>query len=395
MHIGIVELMETGHVVLAETIARIFCSDPGNTVTIYTTVKHARILEFLPGRLHNLSITGKPENIDEKGFLEQVAASPHDRVYVVTMNRLFSEFAGWPLRSPLYLVIHNLDEWFGLSFFQGVKKFMNAVRQSHDLNSLVYLFKMYFTNPPFKEKILDKVHRTRGKVVVLSEAVRRQLEELDKREQTEVIPFSVYDPSLVRKGSDPASPLRICVPGILSQYRRNYTGLLEIVENSLARVKEKFILDFLGGVQPENPLNQSGTLLGKAEALKQKGFSVIVHNDRFIPPEEYDRDLSACDIILGNMNVVLNKFSRYGKTKETGLPFAMIKAGKPGILPAGYPVPEEIRSGILTYNNYDELGILLLNLINDPGSVRKLQEKALENSRHFSPEIIYNKLISR
>jgi hypothetical protein len=395
MHIGIVELMETGHIVLAETISRIFCSEPGNTVTVYTTEKHARNLEFLLRHLPNLKLAGKPEDIDEADFLQQIAETALDRVYVVTINKFFPEFANWPVKAPLFPVIHNLDEWYGLSFFQGIKKFINAGLQSRDLNSLVYLFKMYFIYPSFKKRILNKVLQTGGKVVVLSEAVRGQLVKLRITEPAEIIPFSVFDPALVRPPSEPTSPLRICVPGILSQYRRNYIGLLDLLEKSLDPLKDKFIIDLLGGVQPDNLLNQCETLLKKTEILKKKGFSLIVHNVGFISPQEYDRDLSACDIILGNMNVVLNKYSQYGKTKETGLPFAMIKAGKPGILPEGYPAPEEIRSGILTYDSYADLGRLLKDLINDRPYIVQLQEKALANSRRFSPEIIYKNLMTR
>lgn len=394
MHVGIVELMETGHIVLAESIARIFCSGPGNTVTIYTTAKHAGSLQFLTLHLSNLKLIPKPDEIDEKGFLSQIASTAHDRVYVVTMNRLFPEFAGWSISSPLFPVIHNLDEWFGLSLFQGFKKFMNAALQSPKLNSLVYLFKMYFVYPSFKKRILGRVKTTGGKLVVLSEAVRGELETMEIKHSTEVIPFSVFDPALAHHESNPSSPLRICVPGILSQYRRNYIDLLDTLENSLDTLRDKFIIDLLGGVQPDNPLNQCDVILKKSKKLKELGFSIIVHNVRFIPPEEYDRELSACDIILGNMNVVLNKYSRYGKTKETGLPFAMIKAGKPGILPEGYPVPEEIRSGVVTYGSYEDLAGILKELIDNRSTVTRLQEAALVNSKRFSPEVIYKNLIS-
>jgi hypothetical protein len=394
MHVGVVELMETGHIALVETVSRVFCSEPGNKVTVYTTAKHARNLDFLLKLLPNLEITVKPGEVDEKGFLQRIAVTPHDRIYVITMTRLFPEFARWPVTMPLFLVIHNLDEWYGLSFSGRIIKFINAGMQSCDLNSVVYHFKMYLLYYSFKKRILKKVNQTHGKVVVLSEAVRSQFEKFRIREPAEVIPFSVFDPSLIRPATEPTSPLRICVPGILSQYRRNYIGLLELMEKSLTSLKGKFIIDLLGGVQPDNPLNQCETILEKIEILKNKGFSVIVHNVRFIPPEEYDRNLSSCDIILGNMNVVLNNFSQYGKTKETGLPFAMIKAGKPGILPKNYPAPEEIGSGILTYNSYEDLGRLLQDLINDRSYLVKLQEKALENSSRFSPDVIYKKLMS-
>ncbi len=153
-------------------------------------------------------------------------------------------------------------------------------------------------------------------------------------------------------------------------------------------------MDFLGGVQWGNHLNDPRLILEKIDHLNRDGFSIIVHNVKFIPPLEYDRELSISDIILGNMNVVLNKYSEYGKTKETGLPFAMIKAAKPGILPDNYPVPGEICTSTLLYHSFEDLGRILAGLINDRQSVKDLQEKALINSKHFSPEIIYNQLIT-
>lgn len=390
MKVGIIELMETGHIVLAETLCRIFCSMQSNSVVLFTLEDHAENLNFLKNRYSNLSIVVKPDCQKEEHFLESLQKLSFDRIYVVTLNRHFRAFARWKPSARLFLVTHNLDEWFGISPLQNIRRFSCTLYGNKGMKQLIYSAKLHFIYPGYKRAILRTVRQTKGKIVVLSQAVKRQFEKLSTGFKSEVVPFSVFDAvdTVIRK--DPAAPLRICIPGILSQYRRDYLGLLDLLENSLENYKERFIIDFLGGVQNDNPLNETGLLLKKISELKQEGFKLIVHNERFIPPKIYEKELAAADIILGNMNVVLNKYSEYGRTKETGLPFAMIKAAKPGILPSDYPVPEEISTSVLTYKDYPELGKIILSLINDRAMILNLQEKATGNSKNFTPERIYS-----
>ena len=394
MRVGIIELMEMGHIVLAETMCKIFCSDPQNQIFLFTIENHAENLNFLTSQYLNLSIIVKPSQQKEESFLQQIGSESLDRLYIVTLNKFFPAFSHWQIKTRLFLVVHNLDEWFGISPIQNIQKYINTIFNKPRLKLLIYFFKVHIIYPSYKKQILEKVQQSNGCIVVLSDSIRKQLNLLKINIPVEVIPFSVFEPTLVCFKSDQTKPLRICVPGILSQYRRNYLALLDIVKTQLESYKNRFIIDFLGGVQLDNSLNDSKMILEKINHLNSEGFSIIVHNVRFIPPVEYDRELSLADIILGNMNVVLNKFSEYGRTKETGLPFAMIKAAKPGILPDNYPLPEEICSSTLLYHSYEDLGRILADLINDPQSVMELQKKALTNSKHFSPEIIYNQLIT-
>jgi hypothetical protein len=393
MRVGIIEIMETGHIVLAETMCKIFCSSSQNQVFLFIVEKHSDNLNFLSSQYLNLSIIVKPSKQKEEAFLQQIGSVSLDRLYIVTLNRFYYEFSHWNINTRLFLVIHNLDEWFDISPVQSIRKYINTIVKTPNLRLLIYFFKVHLIYPSFKKHILERIRQTDGCLVVLSDSIRNQVKIQNNNFQVEVIPFSVFEPSLVLFRSDPTQPLRICVPGILSQYRRNYLALLDIMEKSLALYKSRFTMDFLGGTQFDNFLNDSKLILDKINHLKQEGFSIIVHNVPFIPPVEYDRELSSADIILGNMNVVLNKFSEYGRTKETGLPFAMIKAAKPGILPDNYPLPEEICSSTLLYHDYDDLARILAELMNDHQIVAELQKKALTNSKYFSAELIYNKLV--
>jgi hypothetical protein len=393
MRVGIVELMDVGHLVLVETLCKIFCSDPKNQVVLFTLEKHANNLKFLHDHHSNLSIVAKTEKQTEEDFLNQISIEPLDRIYVVTLKKLFPKISRWKVNSRLFMVIHNLDEWFSLSFSKGIKRFLYSLIKYPQLSQIIYSAKLHFIYPFYKRNILKKVSATRGGIVVLSQSICREVKRLDIKIPVEVIPFAIYDSDHIQKEILGDKKLRICVPGILSQYRRDYLALLDILENQLSKYKDQFTIDFLGGIKLSNPLDKSELLLERINLLNAKGFSIIIHNVQFIPPLEYDQELSKADIILGNMNVVLNNYSEYGKTKETGLPFAMIKAAKPGILPVNYHVPEELLSSTMLFHDYSDLTRIIEDLINSRELLVELKRKAIDNSKHFSPEMIYNQIV--
>jgi hypothetical protein len=276
-----------------------------------------------------------------------------------------------------------------------VNKFLYSISGTSSVNLWIYFFKVNFISPHLKRVILRKVNQSDGKLVVLSGSLQKRLRSLNITIPSEIIPFSVFDPSLITEDTPENRPLRICVPGILSQYRRNYIGLLDLIEKKLDKYKSLFIFDLLGGVQTDNQFDNPHLILKRIDLLKSNGFSIICHKVQFIPPLEYNEELAKSDIILGNMNVVLNKYSVYGKTKETGIPFAMIRVARPGILPDTYPVPEELSSSTLVYSSFENLGEILVNLISNKMIVKDLKNKALDNSKRFTPESIYNSICEK
>jgi hypothetical protein len=393
MHIGVAEIMDTGHVTLAETLCRIYCSDPGNRVFLFTLEAHSVNLGFLSAIYPNLAVVARPIEQKLEDFLHETGNFNLDRIYLVTLTKHFRVFSNWAIMTRLFLVIHNTDEWFGLNLSESVKKFIFSASRTFKPKLWIYFFKDFFIFPRYKKNILKKVRESDGRLVILSKSVQRELNRLGINIPSEVVPFSVFDPSLVSDEVSSDRRLRICIPGILSQYRRNYVGLLDTLESQMAEYKELFIIDMLGGLQTDNPLDDHMLILDKAEAIRNKGFSVIVHHERFIPPIEYNRELVKADIVLGNMNVELNRYSVYGKTKETGIPFAMIRAAKPGIIPDSYSFPDELASSILIYHDFADLVKILVKLVSDRGFLEDLKAKALENSKKFSPEAIYKQMM--
>lgn len=393
MRVGVTEIMETGHITLAETLCRIFCSDTGNRVYLFTIEAHSPNLAFLTIIFPNLVLVVKPAEQSLEAFLNETGNYSLDRIYLVTLSKHFKIISGWEIRTRLFLIVHNTDEWFINTFSVSLKKFFYYISGTAQFKLWIYFFKVFFIFPSYKKEILEKVRKSDGRLVVLSKSVQKVLNDMVVTIPSEVVPFSVFDPTLVTGQTDLSKQLRICVPGILSQYRRNYLAFLETIEMQLSDLRASFIVDFLGGVQNENQLDKHDLILNKIEALKGKGFSIIAHNVRFIPPVEYDAELSKADIIVGNMNVSLNRYSIYGKTKETGIPFAMIRAAKPGILPDSYPVPDGLETSTMVYHDFKDLGEILVKIILNRAKVEDLKKRAVENSKKFSPEIVYNELL--
>lgn len=392
MRVGVAEIMETGHITLAESICRIFSCDPANKVFLFTLDEHAANLAFLTNIFPNLVISVKPSGKKIEEFLDDIEPYALDRIYLVTLTKHFRIISKWSLKTRLFLIVHNIDEWFGISSGESFRKFLYSVSGTIHGKLWIYFFKVNFIFPSYKKKILEKVQRSDGRLVVLSRALQNKLNNLKINIGSEVIPFSVFNSSLASLNTPSNKQLRICIPGILSQYRRNYLAFFNLLESQLAEYKTLFELDLLGGVQSENQFDNPALLLARIDSLRRKGFSIITHIVQFIPPVEYDLELSKADIIVGNMNVALNKFSSYGMTKETGIPFAMIRAAKPGILPEAYQFPDEIKTSTLVYKDDKNLGEILSDLISSRQKIEDLKKMALENSKKFSPETIYNVL---
>ena len=103
---------------------------------------------------------------------------------------------------------------------------------------------------------------------------------------------------------------------------------------------------------------------------------------------------SLADIVLGNLHQKVVPQSKYGKSKESGLLFTMIKAAKPGILPADYPCEPALQSSVLYFNDYSAAEKLLLQLAQERTSLTLLKENAIVNSNFYTPQNVLSRLES-
>jgi len=300
------------------------------------------------------------------------------------MEKYYNEFSEFISSTPINLFIHNIDEWFNLSFIKRVSSFFYGFTLSR---KLVYDFKVNFIYPLQREKIINKIKRNGGKFVVLSSILKKELSIYINKDLIDVVPFSFYDKNLTDK-SLLNTRLRICIPGTLSNTRRDYLGILDLFDDNSELFKTKIELDLLGcPIQKEDD-----KIIQRAKLLIFKGIKIHLYEHSFIPTEIFNENLSKADIILGNLKIQQGKFSFYGKTKETGVTFALIRAAKPGVIVEGYDIMDELKSSVLYYKDMDQLKTILLRLADDKDYLEILKKEAQKNSQSFEPSLIYKNL---
>jgi hypothetical protein len=384
MNIGIIEVMPSGHFTLVECVANVYCSDPNNSVKIFINNNtESKILELV-NSTSNIELVLRQEEEPLHKYFSRINKLKLDILYITTMEKYYNEFYEFIFNAQINLFIHNIDEWFNLSFIKRIFSFFYGFSLS---KKLIYDFKVNFIYPIQREKIVDKIKRNGGKFVVLSSLMKKELSIYIKNDLIEIVPFSFYDKKLTDK-SQFNTRLRICIPGTLSINRRDYLGILNLFDINSELFVTKIELDLLG-----YPLQKEDfKIIQEAKLLIIKGIKVHLYEHSFIPTYIFNENLSKADIILGNLKIQQGKFSFYGKTKETGVTFALIRAAKPGIMVEGYEIMDELKSSVLIYKDLNQLKEILIRLADDKNYLAILKKEAQRNSISFEPALIYKNL---
>lgn len=384
---GKVEVMPKGHVTLVESVAKIYCSDQGNSVKIFINSEIVDEVLNMFDSVPNVEIVPRKLGEELTEYFERIKDYHTDKIYITTMDKHFEKFYEFFTYSSINLFIHDIDHWFGTSFLRNLRSFFYGFTFSI---KLIYDFKVNFIYAAKKRKIIKKLKSCGGKFVVLNNNLKKELSAFVDESIIEVIPFSFYDKRLINR-SYLNKTLRICIPGIISNKRRDYLGVLDFLDKNYELLKSKIELDLLG--YPS--FSEDGDrIIQKAEELIKKGMKIHLHGYDYIPADVFNENLSRADIILGNLKIHVEKFSFYGKTKETGVTFTLIRAAKPGIISIGYDIMEELKSSVLFYENFDQLKEILLKLADNRDYLDKLKKEAQSNSLYFEPSLIYNRLRS-
>ncbi len=388
MKIAILEIAPHGHYAYVESIARVFTADLSNQLTIFTNERGRKLLQYLENQ--QISLIVKSDTESYTSFLQKI--KNYDKLVVVTLEPYAREvyeiakaFEKTDFNCPIYYVLHNLDFWFQQSFFDKIR---NVLYQFKDLKLFLYHLKIYFKYSLINPQIIEKIKRSNGRFVTMSTVLGHELAQFVGAKNVAILPFSVFDGQIVDKSQE-NKPLRVCLTGQVSAVRRDYFSILKILERDTeGSLRDTFDWDFLGKVStPEG----GQTIVEAAKPLIDKGYSIRIYQD-FLTMKDYDEKLSQADIVLGNLILKQGAMSSYGKSKETGVIFTMIKAAKAGLLPVDYPLEPALKSSVLTFNTYEEVIDILLRLRQNPDELMRLKAAALENSQKFTPLSILTKL---
>jgi hypothetical protein len=388
MNIAILEISPTGHYTYVESMVKVFSTDKENKIIIYTNDVGKKAMYYLENQQVSIKVKQNTEGYDT--FLSSIKKS--DVLYVVTLEAYAKEpfnimkvFLKTNFDCPIHYVIHNIDFWFEQNLLSKIK---NIFYHLTSFKNLTYRLKIYFYYTLLNPKIIEKVINSNGRFVNMSEAVGNELAKYVGKKNVEIIPFSVFDDKIEDKTQN-NQKLRVCIPGNLSLFRRNYQSIFNLFEKDVdGLIKENIEWDFLGSISVAEGGNN---VYNESKNWIDKGYLLHIY-DEWLSFEDYDNNLFKSDIILANLHLVQGSKAKYGKTKETGITFSMIKAAKPGLFPSEYPLDNSLTSSVLTFKNYDEVAKILIHLSQNREALNTLKAKALENSKKYTPLSIYNRL---
>jgi hypothetical protein len=287
---------------------------------------------------------------------------------------------------PYYLFVHNIFLWFDTSLSTNLSRFLEDIYKDPKL--FLFWIKRNFLQS-FQRGILRKrIINSGGKFVVLNSTLANELQKLISKDKINIIPFSVFDHEL-RDLSGNNDKLRLCVPGLLSVYRRDYFSIFNMLESDPDFYKNKVCLDLLGGI---SEAERGYLIIQRAKDLIRKGYDIKIYERPMVPLYEFDEQLQYADIILGNLHVHIDSHNIYGKSKDSGLMYTMARVGKPGIMPSLYTILPELQSATILFEDYKDLDLKIRDLVLNPKELDLLKEKAKKSAEWFAPEAVYNRI---
>lgn len=389
MKIAILEIAPTGHYTYVESIVNIYLSKINNHIEIFTNKKGKKNLQHLENE--RVKVIAKQDTEGYESFLQSI--KNFDKLFVVTLEayakepfKIMQAFERIDFQCPIYYVIHNVDFWFEQSFNNRLK---NIFSDYQGLKQFWYKLKIYFYYVNIQKKIIEKVKKSGGKFATLTQSVSDELSRFVNRNHLIVIPFSVFKDNM-KDQTNPKEGIRICIAGYVSAVRRDYFSIFDALQNpKYQSLKNVLVWDLLGGI---NEAEGGKAIVEKANEMQKNGHKIIIHNKQMVGLEEFDENLSKADLVLGNMHLQQGATGRYGKSKETGVIFTMIKAAKVGLLPTEYTCEPALKTSVLTFDNYEHLLEILLALSQKPETLLQLKQEAYKNALFYSPEKVYQRI---
>jgi hypothetical protein len=391
MKIAILEIYASTHYTLTNALIKTYSTDPDNHIVVYTN-------EFIAKVIRDGGVSKNTEFVvfdpiqSVSDFLRIVEKMAFDRLHICTVggySPYFKQFK--PKTKMLLLHIHDIDEWFDISFSNSLKNSLYNIKNYPDkMREIARFGRQVLVRNPARLAILRRFEKENLYYVVLSPTQKKYLSQFVPNEK--VIAF----PSLINEGvekkpissSQKDGKIRICIPGIVTDTRRDYTGLFKILETILPQIKGKVIFDFLGFVE-----KRELKLLQKLQNLERIGLDILYSAD-FIDAVTFDESLEKADILLNNQKVMVSHTGKYGLTKESGLLYNIVRGAKPAIFPAEYAVDEEFADVLMYYKSEKDLTDILLGLANGEIDIEQYKRKAAEVAINYTSKSLYKRLVN-
>jgi hypothetical protein len=392
MLIGIIEVSEPNHYSAVNGLLKTYASNSNNQIIVYTLPSIQKALQE-NGLPDNSSVVVLNEGESLKKLLANVEKITFDRIHICTIFDNYLEFSQFkPQTKEIFFHVHQCEEWYNDNFSRAINTLIPSLKnkdQNRDYwRILARSVVDYLIYKPIRKKMISQYQKNYElKIIVHSEGQKDALREYSCKSPITVFPFAIYEG--LSDSSQSNKRLRICVPGVITQAKRDYLSLFEVLQQNSETLSDRIELHLLGYVTDREQQEMNAAISQTIDS----GYTIHYH-DTFVYGEEFDRAIANCDLLLNNQFISKNSTEVYGKTKESGMIFNMLRAAKPGLLPREYNVASEFDDCTLFFDSYPHLIETILDILDNPSKLEQLKFAARQLSASYLPENLYPRLVA-
>lgn len=244
---------------------------------------------------------------DSSMILDQLKVKKYDLIIIGTVHRYFNTFLAIVQKYNTSIIIHNLN----FSQISKLNVFKNIFK-----DDVIFRLKLLLKESLFYS---SKVYKNAKNLLVLDEQI--------SSEKHQFLPL-FYTKNYEKTEN---KILTIVIPGGVSQNRRDYQRVFEIIKK--IENKENITFVFLGKAK-DKELEK----LQKLSSNLAQNVNLIYFSER-VSLDIFDEWMYKADVLWCPIQQETDFFSQqeiYGKTKMTGNLGDVIKYGKPAVFPKNY-----------------------------------------------------------
>ena len=374
---------------VVNAVVKTYASDPANKIFIFTTqgAKDLIMAQDNDGAQIEYVLFDQESNVN--GFFEKIKEYPLDRIHYTTVSKHFKAFYFFKpnLNCKVFFHFHNIDLWYDSALIIQIKRLYKVFFK--DRNKIDFMRQIKYSVKDvlwdfYRKKFIKKIAKDGTNIVILSEAQRFHLQKYLNAKNATVFPTLIFEPDFYKDLSTDNTKIRVCIPGSVTQIRREYNKLFDVLESNLDFYKSNFILDLLGFIPPSET-----AIIERISVMQEKGLNILSYN-YFIDVKQFDLELYKSDIILSN---ILLDDSLGLQNKETAAVFHMIRGAKPGVFPESFVLDKDFKDSVVKFKAYSDLHDLFVELFNKPQIIKDLKANAMKISLQYSPAELIKRLI--
>lgn len=280
-----------------------------------------------------------------------------DLIIFTTLVSHFSFFVHQKFQTSTLLLIHKGNSFFAPRAHLQLQSFKDVVR---------YLRRLWQWEDFYRQQFLNQISACSFTDAGIQNYLQNSIS--SQYRIVTALPFSYFESNEMLE----STPMRIVVPGTVSDFTRDYKLFFEALQKADADLN--CIVEVI--------------FLGQAKGKRARVFFDLLHTQRFqnisiqtythqIPTQEYQQILQQSNFLILPLRAQI-RFGLireyYGKTSISGGINDMLRYGKPTLLPAFYPLNPMLDQLTLRYQNAAELTDLLVDWVNQRAYRSRAQE---------------------